>query len=86
LSVSKGQDVEAAEALKKKWGRMDGPQVTEHMKCIVESRSIEDLRSMLADAFEDVGKRITEATGDKEDGFPIVKQGASVPDPAQKWY
>jgi hypothetical protein len=56
------------------------------MKCIVESRSIEDLRSMLADAFEDVGKRITEATGDKEDGFPIVKQGASVPDPAQKWY
>jgi hypothetical protein len=86
LSLSKGQEIEAAEALEKKWTRMDGPQMTEHMKAVVKSRSIEDLRSMLADAFEDVKKRIGEATGDEETGVPMVKESASVPDLGQEWY
>ena len=84
-SILQGQDVETAKALQKKWTRMDGPQVTQHMKDLVELRSIEDLRSMLADAFKDVANRITQSTDDG-DGFEVVKKEASVPEPGKKWY
>ena len=84
MTISKGRNAVVAEDLTNKWERFnnkDTPLWRPHATWIVETKSIDDIRYMLAAAFFDVELYIR-----VEDEVPIVQDIVYYPQDAKYWW